>query len=102
MDHKDLCFLGLIALAYVYLEARLEESLEAPAPAPAPLRPELAATPATATGADLFFGVSPAPVDPGCPRFADHPISRRADGAIWCRGCDEAFYPSTAEALLVG
>ena len=28
-----------------------------------------------------------------CPRNPLHAVAHRADGAMWCRGCDEAFYP---------
>jgi hypothetical protein len=31
-----------------------------------------------------------------CPRDPLHPVALRADGAMWCRGCDEAFYPQAA------
>ena len=38
-----------------------------------------------------------------CPRHEDHSVSVRSDGAIWCRGCDEAFYPADVIwASLVG
>jgi len=28
-----------------------------------------------------------------CPRDHRHAVALRTDGALWCRGCDEAFYP---------
>ncbi|MBW3630318.1 MAG: hypothetical protein KY464_13600 [Gemmatimonadetes bacterium] len=31
-----------------------------------------------------------------CPRNELHSVALRADGAMWCRGCDEAFYPQVA------
>ncbi len=30
-----------------------------------------------------------------CPRDPRHAVRLRADGVIWCRGCDEAFYPQS-------
>jgi hypothetical protein len=31
-----------------------------------------------------------------CPRDLTHRVSLRADGAMWCLACDEAFYPHDA------
>ena len=102
MNHKDLCFLGLIALAYVYLDARIEET-RAPQPAQPPQPPQPARLPyggIPGTSIVLRSARSLVPREPGCPRDQAHRITRRADGAIWCRGCDEAYYPSTADALM--
>ena len=96
MNHKDLCFLGLIALAYVYLDARIEETRAPQAPVPAPL--PYGGIPGTSIVLRPTRAVVPR--EAGCPRDDAHPITRRADGAIWCRGCDEAYYPSTADALM--
>lgn len=94
MNQKDLCFLGLLALAYLYLDATSEQAV--------PTDRRLA-------GGDEPASVSPAggtarvryaalvALEPTCPRDAEHLVSHRKDGAMWCRGCDRAYYPSVAE-----
>lgn len=74
MNSKDLCFLGLLALAYLYLDS-----------GPAGEQPVRRLSVADDAGS--------APGDPVCPRDAAHPVSHRGDGALWCRGCDEGFFP---------
>lgn len=75
MNHRDLWFVGLLALAYLYLDAGTPQGRSsAPRLAP-PSDPE------GLTGPD------------GCPRDLSHPVRRRGDGAKWCLSCDEAFYP---------
>lgn len=100
MNHKDLCFLGLIALAYVYLDARIDESLESSGTDRSAARDAVPPAPGPGTALVLRPLRALVPVEPGCPRSGEHPIIRRADGAFWCRACDEAYYPTTAEALL--
>lgn len=84
MNHREVWFVGLLALAYLYLDvaappARREQL--APRPPLPPIDEEPAEEPFTLELVD------------GCPRDATHPISRRDDGAKWCLSCDEAFYP---------
>lgn len=64
MNDRDLCFLGLLALA-----CRLSESTEEQREPPAA----------------------------HCPRDPAHAAVVRADGALWCRACDQAFYPTAEE-----
>ena len=78
MNSKDLCLLGLLALAYLYLDPRSDA-----AGAGQPLA--------------LVGGSARRAADPVCPRQAGHPVSRRADGALWCRACDEGFFPRVPE-----
>lgn len=68
MTNQDLCFLGLLALA-----CRMIDS------------PEEGGAPTAA------------PDGAGCPRGADHETTLRADGALWCLRCDEAFYSRAPE-----
>jgi hypothetical protein len=88
MNSRDLCFLGLLALAYLYLDARGAQA--APHPHSRPHSPEQEPT-------DLWRATLPARVEPACPRQGAHPVSRRADGAVWCHHCDEGFYPIAPE-----
>ena len=87
MTQNDAWFVGLLALAYLYLDS----------------------TPAPRQMSDNEFIPGPVPTDEPvdfsrllpvhvadrdvCPRNHLHPVAVRADGAMWCRGCDEAFYP---------
>lgn len=88
MTQNDAWFLGLLALAYLYLDST---------PAPRPM-------------SDNDFVPGPVPTDDepveverllpvhlverdACPRNHLHVVAVRPDGAMWCRGCDEAFYP---------
>jgi hypothetical protein len=95
MRPKDVWFLGLAALVILSLaspptdRAMSEDDLSL-----RPLPPE--ADPSRSGEASRRL--LPARVVPRavCPRDALHPVTHRADGAIWCRGCDEAFYPQLA------
>ena len=89
MNSKDGWFLGILALAYLYLDL----------------------IPTSVSEVDRGRGLTP-PGDrdrkPGhrpsvervpstaCPRQDLHLVTIREDGAIWCHPCDEAFYPSGA------
>lgn len=75
MSHRDFCLLGLFALAVVALD-----TLAVPRPRAAEPRRQVAPPPAE-----------------GCPRDRGHRSAGRADGAVWCLHCDEAFYPRAAE-----
>ena len=91
MSQKDAWFLGLLALAYMYVDsssAAPAVSDEEPLPAPAPP----VAEPAAVALSRRFLPVRIVP-RAVCPRDQLHPVAHRADGAIWCRGCDEGFYP---------
>lgn len=85
MNHRDVWFVGLLALAYLYLDAA----------APAGRRDTMASgpifSPRTRHPArdDLGYSFMEA-----CPRDISHTVSLRADGAKWCLACDEAFYPA--------
>jgi len=96
MNQKDTWFLALLALGFLYLDALAapgEMSDDTPTPAPLPAEDEprdrsrLLPVPVTRA---LPAKVVPRDV---CPRNQLHPVALRADGAMWCRGCDEAFYP---------
>lgn len=84
MNQKDIYILGLLALAYAYLDRSGARTLapvrirSLPAPGRRPL---------------------PAPVQPraGCPKVGSHPVALRPDGAVWCRACDQGFFPRVAE-----
>ena len=96
MNQKDTWFLGLLALAFLYLDALAtpgEMSDDTPTPAPLPAEDEprdrSRLLPGPVTRA-LPAKVVPRDV---CPRNQLHAVALRADGAMWCRGCDEAFYP---------
>lgn len=88
MNHRDVWFVGLLALAYLYLDS--------PAPAarwsaphrhrPGPLPPR--EDPSCDTGREAS-GLAEL-----CPRDLGHVVSVRGDGAKWCHSCDEAFYPA--------
>lgn len=84
MSQKDVCFLGLLAFACVYLDRIGSRTLPAPPrrSLPVPVRRLL-----------------PVPVElrPGCPKVSTHPVALRSDGAVWCRGCDQAFFPRVPE-----
>jgi hypothetical protein len=84
MNHRDVWFVGLLALAYLYLDAAAPAARRTSGVLAQPLRPlpdEIPVEP---------FGF---PAIDGCPRDDSHPVSRRDDGAKWCLRCDEAFYP---------
>jgi hypothetical protein len=86
MNHRDIWFVGLLALAYLYLDAA----------GPALRRGALTRQPQlepVQDGADEEDAVSFEMVD-ACPRDFSHAVSLRGDGAKWCLSCDEAFYPA--------
>src|SRR5688500_10542342 len=95
MNQKDGLFLGLLALAYLYVDATstprpMSDDVRTPPSSPSeepadrsrllPV-PLVRALPVKSVARD------------GCPRNPSHAVALRADGAMWCRGCDEAFYP---------
>lgn len=99
MNQKDPWILGLLVLAYLCLDSispprSMTDDAQTPAPRPAdedsldssrllPV-PVARALPVKVTPSDV------------CPRNPLHRVALRADGAMWCRGCDEAFYPQFA------
>jgi hypothetical protein len=84
MNRKDVWFLGLFAVAYLYLD-RLPPIAAEPERAPRPEAPQRRSM--------ALVRVAP---HAACPRDLGHPINLRADGALWCHSCDEAFYPGPA------
>lgn len=51
--------------------------------------------------AGLFQGITHVP--PSCPKCGGGDVvERKKDGAIYCRGCDEAFYRHSPAGLLFG
>jgi hypothetical protein len=81
MNHREFWFVGLLALAYIYLDgsalaAQREDMVASPGPLPDDPAPP----------------VLPRVTD-ACPRDLSHRISLRRDGALWCIACDEGFYP---------
>lgn len=82
MTRTDACFLGLFAMAYLYLD-RTPPAGPAARPLPVVRRSRSMA----------LVRVTP---HAACPRDLDHPINLRSDGALWCHACDEAFYPQVA------
>lgn len=84
MTHRDVCFLSLLALTYLYLDtyAPRDEAEEGGA------------------GADTGPAQAVRPSEPSpdrCPRSPEHTVHLRGDGAKWCRGCDQAFFPTLPE-----
>ena len=89
MSQKDGWFVGLLAMIYLYLDSSF---------APRPVTEEARhVTPAerNSVGSSRFLPVRAIPRGV-CPRNHLHPVTLRGDGAMWCRGCDEAFYPQAA------
>jgi hypothetical protein len=88
MSQKDGWFLGLLALAYLYVDS---------SPAPRAMSDDAftPAPPSSEEAVPVGSRLLPVRVIPGdvCPRNAQHTVALRPDGAMWCRGCDEAFYP---------
>jgi hypothetical protein len=84
MNHRDVWFVGLLALAYLYLDAAAPAARRSFAALPQPPLP---------LSDDAAVDPSGFPAVDGCPRDDSHPVSRREDGAKWCLSCDEAFYP---------
>src|SRR5687768_17603373 len=96
MNQKDGLFLGLLALAYLYVDATstprpMSDDVCSPVPTPSEDEPREASRllPVPLVRA-LPVKLVPRDV---CPRNPLHAVALRADGAMWCRGCDEAFYP---------
>jgi hypothetical protein len=96
MSQKDGWFLGLLALAYLYIDAtsrrrpmRDDARIPASSRADDELRDPSRFLPVPVVRS-LPVKVTPRDV---CPRNHLHPVALRPDGAMWCRGCDEAFYP---------
>ena len=96
MNQKDGLFLGLLALAYLFLDATstprpMSDEPHSPVPSPSQGEPRepsrLLPVPVARA-----LPVKRVPRDV-CPRNPLHAVALRADGAMWCRGCDEAFYP---------
>lgn len=84
MNHRDVWFVGLLALAYLYLDAT----------GPAYRRATGAQQATLPSGEDSSAGEPfVLPIADACPRDLSHPIRLRDDGAKWCLSCDEAFYP---------
>jgi hypothetical protein len=84
MNHRDVWFVGLLALAYLYLDAA------APATRRQGATRAAGGDPRVDDAADAI-GVF---ATEGCPRDGSHSISLRADGAMWCLACDEGFFPA--------
>ncbi|HEX6927235.1 MAG TPA: hypothetical protein VF167_17555 [Longimicrobiaceae bacterium] len=85
MNHRDVWFVGLLALAYLYLDAA---SL-------APRREALARGRAFLPPPEEAPEPSGFALSETCPRDLTHPVKLRpADGAKWCLVCDEGFYPA--------
>ena len=85
MNEKDVYLLGLLALAYFFVDGRAD---------PAPVARRLPAHAAAPAWGPAQPGVVPAGV---CPRGIGHPVlHRKHDDAVWCLVCDEAFYPQGA------
>ena len=76
MNHRDVWFVGLLALAYLYLDAA------APTGRRQGVAREAGDVPGGTDGSEA------------CPRDLSHRISLRADGAMWCLACDEGFFPA--------
>lgn len=96
MNQKDGWFVGLLALAFLYLDPD-PTSRTMSDDAPTDSAPPAGDDPADRSRL-LPVQVAralPVRVDARdvCPRNELHSVALRADGAMWCRGCDEAFYP---------
>lgn len=85
MNHRDVWFVGLLALAYLYVDASAPPTRRDAPARQRPLPPE-AENPVEEPRAW--------PAVESCPRDLSHVISLRGDGAKWCLACDEAFYPA--------
>ena len=97
MNQKDGLFLGLLALAYLYLDATstprpMSEDVRSPVPSPSEDEPRDGPSRLLPVPLVRALPVKSVPRDQ-CPRNPLHPVALRPDGAMWCRGCDEAFYP---------
>jgi hypothetical protein len=97
MTEKDGWFLGLLAVAFLVLEAAsttpMSDDARTPSPAPGEDPADRSRLLPVPVSRALPVRVIPRDV---CPRNPLHAVALRADGAMWCRGCDEAFYPQAA------
>lgn len=84
MNHRDVWFVGLLALVYLYIDG------SAPTAQPVDVAQPQSIPPLPNEPAPVLF----APVTDACPRDLSHQISLRKDGAMWCLGCDEGFFPA--------
>ena len=95
MNSKDGLFLGLLALAYLYVDATSTPrpmSDDPRTPAPSPSEEPVDSSRLLPVPVPRALPVKLVPRDV-CPRNQLHAVALRPDGAMWCRGCDEAFYP---------
>ena len=96
MNQKDGLFLGLLALAYLYVDATstpraMSDDVRTPASSPSEEEPRhRSRLPPVPLVRALPVKLVPRHV---CPRNQLHAVALRPDGAMWCRDCDEAFYP---------
>ena len=95
MNPKDGLFLGLLALAYLYVDATstprpMSDDARIPAPSPSEEPADRSRLLPVPLARALPVKLVPRDV---CPRNQLHAVALRPDGAMWCRGCDEAFYP---------
>ena len=86
MSQKDGWFVGLLAMIFLYLDSSF-----ASRPTSNNAR-QLPSADGDSTGNSRLLPVRVIPRGV-CPRNHLHPVTLRGDGAMWCRGCDEAFYP---------
>lgn len=84
MNHRDVWFVGLLTLAYLYLDAA----------APGGRRQGVARDAADDLQAGNPVDTTGPFASDSCPRDGSHNISLRDDGAMWCLACDEGFFPA--------
>ena len=95
MNEKDGWFVGLLALAFLYLDAAttprtMSDDARTPSSSPADESSDRSRLLPVPVARALPVKLAARDV---CPRNELQSVSLRADGAMWCRGCDEAFYP---------
>ena len=96
MNQKDTWFLGLLALAFLYIDTiTAPRSMSDENRTPASSRADDGSSERSRLLPVPVVRALPVKVVPRdvCPRNAGHAVAVRGDGAMWCRGCDEAFYP---------